>query len=320
MFMKYALAFGISLVVTLIVMPILIPFLHKIKFGQSVRKEGPSSHMAKTGTPTMGGTVFVLVPIIVLLCLDFKAFSSKELLLVVMAYLAYALIGFIDDYIIVVRKNNDGLKPKIKFCMQSIMAIIFYLLYQSMADTTVLIPLFGMNIDLGHLYFFLVFIMFTAESNAVNFTDGLDGLCAGTSIIAIAPYVIFAIMQSNENIALLLLAVIGSLLGYLRFNLHPAKIFMGDTGSLALGALLAASAMVLKQELLLLLIGGVFLAEMLSVVIQVTYFKKTRKRIFKMAPLHHHFELSGYKETQVVLMFYSAGIVLAIIGCLIGVM
>ncbi|MEG0264992.1 MAG: phospho-N-acetylmuramoyl-pentapeptide-transferase [Erysipelotrichaceae bacterium] len=319
MYMKYALAFGISLLLTLVVMPMLIPFLHKIKFGQSVRSEGPKSHIAKNGTPTMGGTVFVLIPVLVLLVLDYKAFASKQMLLIVLAYLGYALIGFIDDYIIVVKKNNEGLKPSIKFLFQSILAVVFYLFYQSMATTTVLIPLFNITIDIGHLYFVLVFIMFTAESNAVNFTDGLDGLCAGTSLIAIAPYIIFALLQENQDVAMLLLAVSGALLGYLRFNVHPAKIFMGDTGSLALGALLASSAMVLKQELLLLVIGGVFLAEMLSVVIQVTYFKKTRKRIFKMAPLHHHFELSGFKETDVVMMFYSAGVILAIVGTLLGV-
>ncbi|MEG0422964.1 MAG: phospho-N-acetylmuramoyl-pentapeptide-transferase [Erysipelotrichaceae bacterium] len=320
MYLKYALAFGISLLLTLVVMPLLIPFLHRIKFGQSVRDEGPASHKAKNGTPTMGGIVFVLIPVLVLLVLDFKAFASKQLLLIVLAYLGYACIGFIDDYIIVVKKNNEGLKPSIKFLLQSILAVVFYLFYQSMASTSVLIPLFNITIDIGHLYFVLVFIMFTAESNAVNFTDGLDGLCAGTSFIAIAPYIIFALLQKNQDVAMLLLAVSGALLGYLRFNIHPAKIFMGDTGSLALGALLASSAMVLKQELLLLVIGGVFLAEMLSVVIQVTYFKKTRKRIFKMAPLHHHFELSGYKETQVVMMFYSVAVILAIVGLILGVM
>lgn len=300
-------------------MPKLIPFLHKIKFGQSVRKEGPKSHMAKTGTPTMGGCVFVVVPIVVMLLLDFQAFASLELLVVVLAYAGYALIGFIDDFLIVVKKNNDGLKPSVKFLMQSVLAIVFYFIYQGIASTSVQIPVLHLTLELGILYFVLVFIMFTAESNAVNFTDGLDGLCAGTSFIAIAPFIIFALLQDNKDLAMFLLAVSGSLLGYLRFNLHPAKIFMGDTGSLAIGGLLAATAMVLKQELLLVLIGGVFLMEMLSVVIQVTYFKKTKKRIFRMAPIHHHFELGGMKETQVVVMFWSIGFVLAAIGLWLGV-
>lgn len=316
----YVLAFGCSLVMTLLVIPRLIPFLHKIKFGQSIREDGPQSHLAKTGTPTMGGIVFVVIPILVLLVLDYRAFASKEMLIVVFAYLGYAIIGFIDDFLIVVKKNNDGLKPSIKFLMQSILAVIFYFMYQGIAATTIQIPVFHITLELGLLYFVLVFLMFTAESNAVNLTDGLDGLSAGTSLIAIAPFVIFALLQGNRDVALFLLAVCGSLLGYLRFNLHPAKIFMGDTGSLAIGGLLAATAMILKQELLLVIIGGVFVMELLSVVIQVTSYKLTKKRVFRMAPIHHHFELGGMKETQVVLMFWSIGFVLAVLGLWLGVM
>lgn len=319
MFLKYVLSFGISLIVTLCVMPLLIPFLHKIKFGQSIRKEGPQSHMKKTGTPTMGGIVFVIVPILVMLILDYRAFFSLDLLVVMLAYLGYALIGFIDDYLIVVQKKNDGLKPSVKFALQSLLAILFYFIYQGLASTAIDLPFIKEPFELGIFYFGLVFIMFTAESNAVNLTDGLDGLCAGCALIAIAPYIIFALIEKNSDLAMLLLAVSGALLGYLKFNLHPAKIFMGDTGSLALGGLLAASAMVLKKELLLIIIGAIFLIETLSVIIQVTSFKLTGKRVFKMAPIHHHFELSGFKETQVVLLFWSFGLVCAVIGCWLGV-
>lgn len=316
---KYLLAFGVALVLTLAVMPVLIPFLHKIKFGQSIRKEGPKSHMAKTGTPTMGGIVFVLVPVLVMLILDYKAFTTPEMLIVVFAYLGYALIGFLDDFLIVVKKNNDGLKPSAKFLLQSVLAIIFYICYTYVADTSIEIPVFHLSVNIGILYFFLVFIMFTAESNAVNLTDGLDGLCAGTSLIAIAPFIIFSLLDGQNDLAMFLLAVSGALVGYLRFNLHPAKIFMGDTGSLAIGGLLAATAMVLKQELLLILIGGVFLMEVLSVIIQVTSFKLTGKRVFRMSPLHHHFELGGMKETQVVLMFWCIALVFAALGLWLGV-
>lgn len=319
MTLDYLLAFGISLVATLLVMPILIPFLHKIKFGQVEREEGLASHKAKGGTPTMGGIVFVLVPIVVSFFLRPQAFTNTEILIVIFAYIGYAIIGFIDDFIIVVRKNNEGLKPLYKFALQSLLAIIFYFVYQSIAATTLHIPVFHITLDLGLLYFVLVFLMFTAESNAVNLTDGLDGLSAGTSLIAFFPFIIFALLQGKSDLAIVLLAVSGSLLGYLKFNLHPAKIFMGDTGSLAIGGLLAASAMILKQELLLVIIGGVFVVELLSVAIQVTYYKKTHKRIFKMAPLHHHFEMSGFKETQVVIMFWSAGVILALIGLILGV-
>lgn len=317
---KYLLAFGCSLVLTLLVMPKLIPFLHKIKFGQSVRKEGPKSHMAKTGTPTMGGIVFVLVPILVMAILNYKAFLTPEMLIIVFAYLGYALIGFIDDFLIVVKKNNDGLKPSMKFLMQSVLAVIFYFAYTQIAKTTIQIPVLHMTLELGFLYFILIFFMFTCESNAVNLTDGLDGLCAGTSLIAIAPFVIFALLQKNNDLAMFLLAVSGALLGYLRFNIHPAKIFMGDTGSLAIGGLLAASAMILKQEILLVLIGGVFVMELLSVVIQVTSFKATGKRVFRMSPLHHHFELGGMKETNVVLMFWCIGLIFAVVGLWLGVL
>ena len=317
---KYLLAFGCSLVLTLLVMPKLIPFLHKIKFGQSVRKEGPKSHMAKTGTPTMGGIVFVLVPILVMAILNYKAFLTPEMLIVVFAYLGYALIGFIDDFLIVVKKNNDGLKPSMKFLMQSVLAVIFYFAYTQIAKTTIQIPVLHMTLELGFSYFILIFFMFTCESNAVNLTDGLDGLCAGTSLIAIAPFVIFALLQKNNDLAMFLLAVSGALLGYLRFNIHPAKIFMGDTGSLAIGGLLAASAMILKQEILLVLIGGVFVMELLSVVIQVTSFKATGKRVFRMSPLHHHFELGGMKETNVVLMFWCIGLIFAVVGLWLGVL
>ena len=316
---KYLLAFGAALVLTLVVMPVLIPFLHKIKFGQSIRKEGPKSHMAKTGTPTMGGIVFVLVPILVMLILDYKAFATPEMRIVVFAYLGYAFIGFLDDFLIVVKKNNDGLKPSVKFLLQSVLAVVFYICYTYVADTSIEIPVLHLSLNIGILYFFLVFIMFTAESNAVNLTDGLDGLCAGTSLIAIAPFIIFSLLKGQHDLAMFLLAVSGALLGYLRFNLHPAKIFMGDTGSLAIGGLLAATAMVLKQELLLIIIGGVFLMEVLSVIIQVTSFKLTGKRVFRMSPLHHHFELGGMKETQVVLMFWCIALVFAALGLWLGV-
>lgn len=316
--LNYLIAFTVSLAATLVTMPILIPFLHKIKFGQVEREEGLASHKEKGGTPTMGGIVFVLVPILVTLILRPHSFLNTEMMIVILAYFGYALIGFIDDFIIVVRKNNEGLRPAYKFTLQSVLAVIFYFIYQSIAETTLHIPVLHLTWEMGILYFGLIFIMFTAESNAVNFTDGLDGLCAGTTLIAIFPYIIFALVQEKSDLALFLLAISGSLLGYLRFNLHPAKIFMGDTGSLALGGLLAAVAMVLKQELLLVIIGGVFLAEMLSVVIQVTHYKRTKKRIFKMAPLHHHFEMSGYKETQVVILFWCVGLICAVIGLILA--
>lgn len=304
------------------IMPALIRYLHKIKFGQTERDEGLESHKKKNGTPTMGGLAFILVPSIVYVI--FALFSPFRLDMntgiILLAYIGYGLIGFIDDYIIVVKKNNEGLKPGIKFAMQSVLAIVFFLLYRSVSSTGVWIPILDKTIDLGFLYFILVFFMFTAETNAVNLTDGVDGLCAGLMAIALVPFVLFAMLEGVPNVAFLLLLVVFALLGYLVYNLHPARIFMGDTGSLALGGLIAAAAMVLKQELLLIVIGFVFVAEVLSVIIQVTHFKRTKKRIFLMAPLHHHFEKSGWDENKVVRNFWTAGIVCALLGLWLGVM
>ena len=238
--LDYILAFLITLVVTLLVMLGVIRFLHRIKFGQTEREEGLASHKVKNGTPTMGGVVFILVPLIVYAFMRPSALSEPSVWIVMLAYVGYGLIGFIDDYLIVVKKNNDGLKPGVKFAMQSVLAIVFFLLYRSTASTEITVPLLGWTFDLGWLYFVLVFFMFTAESNAVNLTDGLDWLCAGVSVIALFPYVIFALLQWQQDLGVLLLCVIGALMGYLKFNLHPAKVFMGDTGSLALGGLLAA--------------------------------------------------------------------------------
>ena len=319
--MVYIIGFFTTLLCVILIMPKTIDFLHKIKFGQTEREEGLDSHKKKNGTPTMGGIVFILIPVIIYLITYFAGFIPMDLnaVILLLAFIGYGLIGFIDDYIIVVKKDNQGLKPKTKFLMQSILAIVFFLLYRTNSSLSLWIPIWDKTIPLGFLYFFLIFIMFTAETNAVNLTDGLDGLCAGQMIIALVPFVVFAFLQGLTQIAYILILVIAALLGYLKFNKHPAKIIMGDTGSLALGGIFAATGMVLKQEILLVLIGLVFVVETLSVIIQVTYYRKTKKRIFKMAPLHHHFEMCGWNETQVVHRFWLAGLICAIAGLLIGV-
>ena len=316
----FIVALVISLVVSLGIYPLVIPFLHKIKFGQSIRQDGPQSHLKKTGTPTMGGFVFVLVPIIVLAILMPQALLDTKIQIVIISYVGYSLIGFIDDFLIVVKKNNDGLSPSAKFLLQLILAVIIFFMYRNVSSTGILIPFTHVEIDLGWFYFVLILIMFTAESNAVNLTDGLDGLSSGCVLIALAPFILFSILQGEYGLGVFLMAVFGSLLAYLKNNFFPAKIFMGDTGSLALGGLLAAVAMVLKQEILLVVIGGMFVLEVLSVIIQVTSFKLTGKRVFRMAPLHHHFELGGMNEKQVVLMFWCIEAVFAIVGYLMGVL
>ncbi len=316
----FILALVISLVVSLGIYPLVIPFLHKIKFGQSIRQDGPQSHLKKKGTPTMGGFVFVLVPIAVLALLMPQALLNTKIQIVIISYVGYSLIGFIDDFLIVVKKNNDGLSPSAKFLMQTILAVIIFFMYRNVSSTGILIPFTHLEINLGWFYFVLILVMFTAESNAVNLTDGLDGLSSGCVLIALAPFILFSITQGEYGLAVFLMAVFGSLLAYLKNNFFPAKIFMGDTGSLALGGLLAAVAMVLKQEILLVVIGGIFVLEVVSVIIQVTSFKLTRKRVFRMAPLHHHFELGGMNEKQVVLMFWCIEAVFACVGYLMGVL
>ena len=271
----------------------------------------------------MGVIVFILCAVLVVYILNFSFFQNPYINLLTFAFVGYGLIGFLDDYLIVVRKTNEGLKPIYKYALQSVMAIAFYMLAKYFIpdfDTSISIPLLHMNVDLGWFYPVLVYIMFTAESNAVNLTDGLDGLATGLSMIATSVFVIFAIMNKNYEIAIYAMIIVGALLGFMYFNYHPARIFMGDTGSLALGGMLAALAVLTNQELLLILIGGVFLMETLSVVIQVVSFKTRGKRVFKMAPIHHHFEMLGWTEQQVVISFWFLGFICGIIGIVLGVM
>ena len=322
-FLQIVINFIVAFVLVMAVMPKSIQFLKKIKFGQGEREEGLASHKAKGGTPTMGGIVFILCAVLVVYILNFSFFQNPYINLLTFAFVGYGLIGFLDDYLIVVRKTNEGLKPIYKYALQSVMAIAFYMLAKYFIpdfDTSISIPLLHMNVDLGWFYPVLVYIMFTAESNAVNLTDGLDGLATGLSMIATSVFVIFAIMNKNYEIAIYAMIIVGALLGFMYFNYHPARIFMGDTGSLALGGMLAALAVLTNQELLLILIGGVFLMETLSVVIQVVSFKTRGKRVFKMAPIHHHFEMLGWTEQQVVISFWFLGFICGIIGIVLGVM
>ena len=322
-FLQIVINFIVAFVLVMAVMPKSIQYLKKLKFGQIEREEGLESHQAKGGTPTMGGIVFILCAVLVVYILNFSFFQNPYINLLTFAFVGYGLIGFLDDYLIVVRKTNEGLKPIYKYALQSVMAIAFYMLAKYFIpdfDTSISIPLLHMNVYLGWFYPVLVYIMFTAESNAVNLTDGLDGLATGLSMIATSVFVIFAIMNKNYEIAIYAMIIVGALLGFMYFNYHPARIFMGDTGSLALGGMLAALAVLTNQELLLILIGGVFLMETLSVVIQVVSFKTRGKRVFKMAPIHHHFEMLGWTEQQVVISFWFLGFICGIIGIVLGVM
>lgn len=322
-FLRIVLNFIVGFIVVMVVMPKSIQFLKKLKFGQVEREEGLASHKAKGGTPTMGGIVFILASIVVVYVLNFSFFQNPYVNLLTFAFLGFGLIGFLDDYLIVVRKTNEGLKPIYKYALQSVAAIAFYLLAKYFIpdfNSMITIPLLHMEVDLGWFYPVLVYFMFTAGSNAVNLTDGLDGLATGLSITATSVFVIFAIMNKNYEIAIYAMVIVGALLGFMYFNYHPARIFMGDTGSLALGGVLAALAVLTHQELLFILIGGVFLIETLSVIIQVVSFKTRGKRVFKMTPIHHHFEMLGWSEQQVVISFWFLGFICGIISIVLGVM
>ena len=312
--------FALSLGLVLILMPKLIAFLHKISYNQEVSEYSLEQYKAKAKTPTMGGTLFVVVPVVVTLVLYPSIWQDLPSLLVLIAYVGFGLIGFIDDFIIVVKKNNEGLKPWAKFLMQLLIAVAFYWFYKDFVSTDVVVPFINAVLPLGAFYVVFAFIMFTGESNAVNLTDGMDGLAAGCSFIAMAPYVMFAVQQNQMIIASFLLGIMGALIGYLRYNLHPAKIFMGDAGSLALGGVLAAVAMVLKMELSLLIIGGVFLWETICVVIQQVAVRVFKRRVFKYTPIHYSFVISGMKEPKVVQMFWMLSVVCAALGFLMGVL
>jgi phospho-N-acetylmuramoyl-pentapeptide-transferase len=298
--------------------PLLIPVLRRLKFGQSIREEGPRSHQAKAGTPTMGGLLILaalVLPVILF------AGRSAEVWLALFVTLGHGLIGFLDDYIKVVLKRNLGLRAREKILGQIVMAVALAYIATTYfgRGTDLWIPFLGANIDFGPLYYILIFCVLLGTTNAVNLTDGLDGLAAGTTTIAAAAYAVIALAFGKEPLAVFCLALAGATLGFLRYNAHPAKVFMGDTGSLALGGALAAVAVLTKTELLLVVVGGVFVIEALSVIIQVISFKTTGKRVFRMSPIHHHFELGGWPETKVVAVFWLAGAVFAVLSLIIFV-
>ncbi|MBT2581855.1 phospho-N-acetylmuramoyl-pentapeptide-transferase [Planococcus sp. ISL-109] len=318
----HIIGFGVALIFTVVLMPLFIPLLKRMKFGQSIREEGPQSHMKKTGTPTMGGLVFLISIIVtVLLVAAFNEELTTQVTILLMVLFAYGLIGFLDDFIKVVLKRNLGLTSLQKLIAQIVIAIVsFFLLRTNGFDTALGIPFTEVSIELGWVYVLFIVFWLVGFSNAVNLTDGLDGLVAGTATIAFAAFGILAIAQQQMGIALFTFAVAGGLLGFLVFNKYPAKVFMGDTGSLALGGALAMVSILLKQELLLLLIGLVFVIETASVILQVGSFKLRKKRIFKMSPIHHHFELVGWSEWKVVSVFWGVGFISAAVAVLLEVM
>ena len=312
----------LSFAVTVLCALVLLPILKKLKIGQMVRDDGPQSHLAKQGTPTMGGIIMAAGAIILTIgCYFYFARNNLEIATKLFPFLfvtiGFGIVGFIDDYIKLVLKNSKGLKPSYKMIGLLIVAVAFTLYLTSVAKigTDIYIPFWKTSITLPILIYipFAVLVML-ATTNAINLTDGIDGLSSSVTAIILTTLAIIGIGRNIEEVGIFGSIMVGACLAFLIFNLHPAKVFMGDTGSLLLGGIVAALALYLKMPLLLIVIALVPVLETISVMIQVAYFKKTGKRFFKMAPLHHHFELSGWKENKVVIVFSIVTLVLCVIG------
>ena len=314
------LAIIIAFAVSAILCPVVIPFLHRLKFGQQVRTDGPQAHLKKQGTPTMGGLMILTSIIITSL---FYIRDYPKIIPVLFVTVGFGIIGFLDDYIKIVMKRSEGLNPKQKLLGQFVVTGIFvyYLMRSGEVGTGALIPFTGgfrdgYYLNLGILFIPFVFFVVLGTDNGVNFTDGLDGLCTSVTIL-VATFLTIIALGEKTGISPITGAVVGSLLGFLLFNVYPAKVFMGDTGSLALGGFVASSAFMMQMPLFIPLVGLIYLVEVLSVIMQVSYFKATGgKRIFKMAPIHHHFELCGWSETRVVAVFSIVTAILCLVAYL----
>lgn len=303
----------ISFLIVIILGPIFIPMLTKFKFGQTVRSDGPQTHLQKNGTPTMGGVLIIIAILITGLT---RSNISSDMVIGLICVVGFGFVGFVDDFIIIKMKRSLGLKPWQKIVMQVALALYvsYYQYSSSPSATQLIIPFTDAVINLGPLYVPIMTFMIVGIVNAVNLTDGLDGLASGVTVIVASFFMIFATSISNTDVAVLAAATVGACIGFLGFNAYPAKIFMGDTGSMALGGAVTAFAILTNSMLLFVLVGGIYFAEAISVMLQVISYKLTKKRIFKMAPIHHHFEQCGWPETKVVFTFWIVTVVLAWIG------
>lgn len=304
-----------SILITVLLMPAYIKFFRKKRLGQTILEDGPEWQAAKNGTPTMGGVVFLIAALITSVWVGFWQHSMNASLLILLFILVvYGAVGFADDYIKIFKRRNMGLTAGQKFLAQVLAAVVFYVVYHMEGfKDAIYIPGLG-DLHIGWFFYLLFVIIWLAGfSNAVNLTDGLDGLVAGLGMISFATYAIIAAHQHNTAVLIICLAMIGGLVGFFFFNHKPAKIFMGDVGSLAIGAILAGVSILLNQEWTLLLVGLVYVIETLSVIIQVTVFRATGKRVFKMSPIHHHFEMLGWSEWKVDIVFWLVALVMSAI-------
>lgn len=304
----------VSFFISMLLGPVLIPILHRLKFGQNIRNEGPKSHQKKAGTPTMGGIVFIVSAFITMAIMLRK--PSDEAMIALYAFIAFGVIGALDDLLKIIHKNNLGLKAYQKMILLLIVSGILSFYAANKIGTTIFLPFSSKALDLGVFYVPFIILYFTSATNAVNLTDGLDGLASSITLLVMTFFSLVSFAMGHYTLALFCAVIAGALLGFLRYNAFPAQVFMGDTGSLALGGAVATVAMILKLPLLVIIVGGIYVLETLSVIIQVISFKLTGKRVFKMSPIHHHFELSGWHETKVVAIFSIITVVLCLIAFL----
>ena len=304
----------IAFVLVMVMGPVLIPFLHKFKFGQTVRDDGPQSHLKKNGTPTLGGVMMMLAILIATLI---RADLSTEIFMALLCMLGFGMVGFIDDFVKIKMTRSLGLTAKQKIVLQVILALVISIYKYKAIGSGIqfIVPFSQAGINIGIAYVPVMLVVILGTVNAVNLTDGLDGLASGITAIVSIFFMVFALMIANNmGMSQMAAATLGACIGFMWFNVNPAKVFMGDTGSMALGGAVTAFAIFTNSVLIIPIVGGIYFAEALSVIIQVLYFKKTKKRIFKMAPLHHHYEQCGWPETKVVFIFWIVSIVLAWIG------
>jgi len=306
----------VAFLISILEGPIIIPLLHKLKFGQSIREEGPKSHQKKAGTPTMGGIIFIISSFITMLLIVKK--PGDEAMVALYAFVAFGIIGALDDGLKIIRKKNLGLRAYQKMILLLVVSgtFAYYAANNPYIGTSIILPFVHKNWNLGAFYIPFIIIYFTATTNAVNLTDGLDGLATSVTLLVMTFFALVSFATGHYTLAIFCAVVAGALLGFLRYNAFPAQVFMGDTGSLALGGAIAAIAMILKMPLLVIIVGGIYVMETLSVILQVASFKLTGKRIFKMSPLHHHFELSGWHETKVVSIFCIVTVILCLVAFL----
>lgn len=298
---KIVMAIVISFIVASILGPIIIPLLHKLKFGQNIRQEGPKSHLKKAGTPTIGGLIFIFATIITMFIMVGN--PTDEAMIALYSFVGFGFVGFLDDLLKIIKKKNEGLTSGQKMILLLIVSGFLTWYAYKYIGTSINIPFLNGQINLGLFYIPFVMFYFAGVTNAVNLTDGLDGLATSVTVLVTTFLGIISYNLGHISLAIFCVALAGALLAFLRFNAFPARVFMGDTGSLALGGAVAMVALILKMPLILVLIGIIYVIETLSVILQVASFKLTGKRIFKMAPIHHHFEQLGWSETRIVSVF-----------------